>query len=105
MSDRTPLDAAVERLADRFRALPASRLTRVAADGLTLVRELSTAAQRLERPGARPLLPPDDGMYVIGDQLAVVGHDLAAALAEAGDEGDEVLDWALRKVAELDRRL
>ncbi|WP_052852455.1 hypothetical protein [Streptomyces avicenniae] len=90
MPDQTPrpspdvLDAAVDRIADRVRPLPESALRRgVAARGLTLARELSRRAQLLERPDAPPRELPDDGMYVVGDQIAVAGHDLAYALRAA----------------------
>lgn len=104
MLECAPLRSAVERLADRFRAMPLSRLRRVAGDGLALARELSAAAQRLELPDREPELMPDDGVFVIGDQIAVAGHDLAAAL-EARPERHDVLERALRDVAEADRAL
>jgi hypothetical protein len=102
MSDSTAVRIAVERLADRFRALPASRLSRVAGAGLALARDLAASAQRLERPDRAPLLMPDEGIYPVGDQLAVAGHDLAAAL-ESHPERDDVLPDVLRKVTEVDR--
>lgn len=104
MSDRAPLRTAVERLADRYRAMPVSRLRRVAGDGLALARELSAAAQRLELPDREPLLMPDDGNFVVGDQIAVAGHDLAAAL-DAHPGRHDVLAEALRKVADISRCL
>jgi hypothetical protein len=104
MLDCAPLRTAVDRLADRFRALPLSRLLRVAEEGLTLARGLSAAAQLLELPGRDPLLIPDDGVFVIGDQIAVAGHDLATALEGHPDRHDVLAD-ALREVAEVDRLL
>lgn len=103
MSDSTPLRIAVERLADRFRALPASRLHRVAEAGRALARDLSATAQRLELPGREPKLMPDDGIYVVGDQLAVAGFELAAALEAhpGGHDPSGLRDEALRKVAEV----
>jgi hypothetical protein len=86
MLDTTELDEAVERLADRLRRLPESRLNDgAAAAGLELARELTTRAQLLEQPSApvRPL--PDAGPFAAGDQLAVTGHDLAEALRRHGD--------------------
>ncbi|MDF3293709.1 hypothetical protein [Streptomyces silvisoli] len=104
MLDCAPLVTAVERLADRFRALPQSRLRGVAEAGLDLARELSCAAQRLELPDREPLLMPDDGVYALGDQIAVAGHDLLAALA--GHPGrHDVLDQALRSVAKVEELL
>jgi hypothetical protein len=100
MPDSTPLHTAVDRLADRLRALPASRLRRVAPAGLALARDLSVTAQRLELPDREPRLMPDDGIYVVADQLAVAGHELSAALA-AHSERHDLSEDALRKVAEV----
>ncbi|MEO3750318.1 hypothetical protein [Streptomyces sp. B6B3] len=78
------LDAAVDALSDRLRVLPESRLRRdAAAAGLALARELSRRAQLLERPGRPPAELPDIGIYAVGDQVAVAGHDLAEALRAA----------------------
>ncbi len=90
MPDATLLLEAVDLLADRFRAMPQSRLHAAAADGqgaraavgLALARELAAAAQLLEEGEAASPRPfPDAGAFAVGDQLAVAGHDLAAALA------------------------
>ncbi|MFI7314455.1 hypothetical protein [Streptomyces hygroscopicus] len=84
MDDVTPLLTAVDRLADRLRALPQSLLRAgAAAEGLALARELSLRAQRLEEPGTPPRIMPDAGMFVVADQVAVAGHDLAHALERA----------------------
>lgn len=90
MDDATPLLRAVDRLADRLRALPQSRLRQgAAAEGLALARELSVRAQLLEEPGSPPRIMPDAGMFMIADQVAVAGHDLAHALERApGDAAD-----------------
>ncbi|MFE7188435.1 hypothetical protein [Kitasatospora sp. NPDC057595] len=91
--DEKTLVEAVDALADRFRAMPQSRLlgsvaghpSRAAA-GLTLARRLAAAAQAAEaaRSGGGAGGPlrelPDAGAFAVGDQLAVVGHDLAVAL-------------------------
>ncbi|UNS97411.1 hypothetical protein MMF93_13570 [Streptomyces tubbatahanensis] len=100
--DTRALTDAVERLADRLRAAPQSALTRgAAADGLALARELAALAQRLEFgavSAARRTLP-DAGVFAVGDQLAVAGHDLAVALEEAPDaEAEPALAEALRAV-------
>ncbi|MFJ7271446.1 hypothetical protein ACIQV3_33215 [Streptomyces sp. NPDC099050] len=105
MLDTSPLTAAVERFADRLRAAPQSRLQQGAAEvALDLARELSLRAQRLEAAaagggdagdageaaGAAPARTmPDAGIFVVGDQLAVAGLDLAEALyaAAAGSGG------------------
>ncbi|URN14305.1 hypothetical protein LUW77_12120 [Streptomyces radiopugnans] len=82
----TPLLTAVDRFADRLRAMPQSALARgAAAEGLGLARELADRAQRLESHGRAPHELPDAGLFAVGDQLAVAGHDLAEALREAGE--------------------
>ncbi|WPB92755.1 hypothetical protein R8789_28055 [Streptomyces malaysiensis] len=84
MDDVTPLSTAVDRLADRLRALPQSRLRAgAAAEGLALARELSLRAQRLEEPDTLPRIMPDAGLFVVADQVAVAGHDLVHALERA----------------------
>jgi len=99
MSDQKSLTAAVDRLADRFRAMPQSRLHAAvpgypsrAAAALALARRLAATALELEGEPAREL--PDAGAFAVGDQLAVVGHDLAAAAAGRPD----LLTWALADV-------
>lgn len=121
--DTSPLTAAVERFADRLRAAPQSRLQQGAAEvALDLARELSSRAQGLEAAaagagdaegaaGAAPARTmPDAGIFVVGDQLAVAGLDLAEALhaaaaaAAVGPAPDtakapsEMLDEAVRLV-------
>ncbi|MFD5561868.1 hypothetical protein [Kitasatospora griseola] len=98
------LTAAVDRLADRFRAMPQSRLLGVvpghpsrAAAVLALAGRLADAARALE--GLPPLPVPDCGAFAVGDQLAVTGHDLAAAAADRPD----ALAAALDDVADTDR--
>ncbi|MCF6526082.1 hypothetical protein [Streptomyces sp. JJ36] len=89
MLDPTPLNLAVDRFADRLRALPQSALLRgAAAEGHALARELAGRAQRLEFPGRAPRELPDAGPFAVGDQVAVAGHDLAEALATAGTEAE-----------------
>src|SRR5436305_13091541 len=90
MSEATAalLDA-VDHLADRFRAMPQSRLLAAvpgypsrAAAGLALARQLASRAQLLEKPAVgAPRAFPDAGAFAVGDQIAVAGHDLLAALA------------------------
>ncbi|MEU8432787.1 hypothetical protein AB0F18_07690 [Streptomyces sp. NPDC029216] len=115
MLDTSPLTAAVERFADRLRAAPQSRLQRgAAAEALELARELAVRAQRLEDPsGAAPeRVMPDEGVFVVGDQLAVAGADLAEALrAAAQGEGadsakapSEMLDEAVALVERAEVR-
>ncbi len=91
MDDVTAFLADVDRLADRLRALPQSRLgPGPAAEGLALARELALRAQRLEEPDGAPRTVPDAGVFVVADQVAVAGHDLAHALGwEPADVGRE----------------
>lgn len=78
--DTTLLLTAVHALADKLRALPESALRRGAAErGHALAGELVRRAQLLEFPGQPPRELPDAGIFAVGDQLAVAGHDLAAA--------------------------
>ena len=80
------LHAAVDAVADELRALPESRLRRgAAARGLALARELAARAQRLEDPAGPVRELPDVGLYAVGDQVAVAGHDLAHALGQLPD--------------------
>ncbi|MCX4629508.1 hypothetical protein [Streptomyces sp. NBC_01443] len=118
MLDTSPLTAAVERFADRLRAMPQSRLQQgAAAEALELARELSVRAQALEAPeqaeGAAPARNmPDAGVFVVGDQVAVAGLDLAEALraaaaeepAETAKAPSEVLDEAVRLVEQAEVR-
>ncbi|MFF2657725.1 hypothetical protein ACFVUH_10230 [Kitasatospora sp. NPDC058032] len=129
--DEKTLVEAVDALADRFRAMPQSRLLGAvpghpsrAAAGLALARRLAAAAQAAEaarsgggaaRSGGGAGGPlrelPDAGAFAVGDQLAVVGHDLAVALdalpadavvapADGAATAEEVRARALRWLAE-----
>ncbi|MEV0987657.1 hypothetical protein [Streptomyces sp. NPDC049949] len=118
MLDTSPLTAAVERFADRLRAMPQSRLQRgAAAEALELARELSVRAQALEAPrrgaGAAPAREmPDAGVFVVGDQVAVAGLDLAEALRAAAEDPlgppgtakapSQMLDEAVRLVEQAE---
>ncbi|MCY0917979.1 hypothetical protein OS965_07245 [Streptomyces sp. H27-G5] len=120
MLDTSPLTLVVERFADRLRAAPQSRLQRgVAAEALELARELAVRAQRLESAagaagaGAAPeRVVPDAGIFVVGDQVAVAGLDLAEALrattaAPAPDDAkapSAMLDEAVRLVEQTEIR-
>ncbi|MBD3934483.1 hypothetical protein IF129_23330 [Streptomyces chumphonensis] len=85
MLDVTPLTTAVDALADRLRAMPQSALRRGAsARALELARDLADRAQRLEEPDRPPRELPDAGLFAVGDQVAVAGHDLAEALRADG---------------------
>jgi len=74
--------AAAHRLADRFRAMPQSRLLAPvegsvsrAAAGLALARELARLARA-------PRELPDAGPFAVGDQIALTAHDLVADAPE-----------------------
>ena len=86
MPDPTPLLAPAERLADRFRSMPQSKLTQFAPLGLGLARRLADLAQQLEGLPVREL--PDAGVFAVGDQIALAAHDLAAALAGTGSAAE-----------------
>ncbi|MGJ7417084.1 hypothetical protein AB9128_14715 [Streptomyces cinereoruber] len=106
MLDTSDLTAAVERFADRLRAVPQSRLQRgAAAEGLALARELAVRAQRAEDPDREPRTMPDAGVFAVADQLVVAGSDLAEALrtAPAGPRAGE-LDEAVGLVREAAER-
>ncbi|WP_329195794.1 MULTISPECIES: hypothetical protein [unclassified Streptomyces] len=116
MLDTSPLTAAVERFADRLRSAPQSRLQRgAAAEALELARQLASRAQRLEdaardpRGAAPARVVPDEGVFVVGDQVAVTGQDLAEALrgvreGESGTAPSEILDEAVRLVEQAELR-
>ncbi|MCE7083526.1 hypothetical protein LZF96_26165 [Streptomyces sp. ST2-7A] len=88
----------MERLADRLRRLPESRLRQGAAgEGVRLARRLAALARRIEGVGPDPAELPAIGVFAVGDQLAVTGHDLSRALRDLGDapEAREALAEAL----------
>jgi hypothetical protein len=105
--DRTvELVALVEDLADRYRRMPQSRLNlRFRATGRRFppagrtraqaARELADRIVAATGEGAGPL--PEEGEFVVGDQLAVAVHDLAAA----GGGGVEVVRELLADAKEL----
>ncbi|MFJ2959853.1 hypothetical protein OG896_24290 [Streptomyces sp. NBC_00669] len=101
MSDRTALHTAVDRLAGRLRSLPQRRLQGgAAAEALELARWLAVQAETLEFPDRAPHRMPNDGMFIVGDQLAVAGHDLAMALGSVEpDRAAAVVTEALERVA------
>ncbi|MFF8958971.1 hypothetical protein [Streptomyces sp. NPDC014894] len=99
MLDTTDLTAAVERLADRLRAAPQSRLQRgAAAEALGLARELALRAQRVEAPDEPPRIMPDAGVFAVADQLTVAAEDLAEALRTAPSRRQAEVDEAARLV-------
>ena len=108
MPDPEPLLNAVHRLADRFRSMPQSRLLPRAGEGLALAGRLAEAARKLESPHERPRTVPFTGAFAVGDQIAVTGNDLAAAIAARPAEDPEAvqaLSEALRDVTATARRV
>ncbi|WP_340561003.1 hypothetical protein [Streptomyces sp. GSL17-111] len=104
MLDVTPLMTAVDALADRLRSMPQSALRRGAsARALELARDLAVRAQRLEEPGRPPRELPDAGLFAVGDQVAVAGHDLAEALRADGTP--QALADAVERVSATTRAL
>ncbi|MFI0719061.1 hypothetical protein [Streptomyces sp. NPDC021224] len=98
------LGAAVERLAGRLRALPQRRLQAgAAAAGLELARWLDREAQLLEFPGREPYVMPDEGVFVVGDQLSLAGRELLAVAASPGHGA--LLAEAREKVAKAAREV
>ncbi|NUS12266.1 MAG: hypothetical protein HOY69_12845 [Streptomyces sp.] len=92
------LSAAVERLAGRLRSLSQRRLQAgAAATGLDLARWLDREAQLLEFPGREPYVMPDEGVFVVGDQLSLAGRELLAVAASA--EHGALLAEARERVA------
>jgi hypothetical protein len=97
MLDCAPLLNAADRLSGRFRSLPQSRLRgAVAETGLELARWLAAESQRMESPGEPVRLMPDDGIFTVGDQIAVAAHDLAAALTERPEFADRLTAAVIR---------
>nr|WP_241265960.1 hypothetical protein [Streptomyces boncukensis] len=101
------MTTAVDRIADRLRALPQSALRRgAAAEGLALARDLAVRAQRLEFPGEPPRPMPDAGVFAVGDQVAVAGADLVEALRRLPTaEAEPLLAEAVTEVAAATRRI
>ncbi|WP_329567041.1 hypothetical protein [Kitasatospora sp. NBC_01266] len=96
----------LDRLADRFRAMPQSYLLGAApghssraAAGLSLARQLAGWAQQVEEgEGVRVREIPDAGVFAVGDQLSVAGHDLVTALAQTPTAAPGLLAEAVAAV-------
>jgi hypothetical protein len=103
----------LERVADRLRTLSQARLAAAvpgaesrAAAARVVAQRLADAAARLAEEPTRTLPTLSD--LAVGDQLAVCGHDLVAAMQPAGAEsGPDVLEVISGSRADLDdlRRL
>lgn len=97
------LRAALEQAAERLRRLPESRLRRgAAARGRALADELTRRAQLLEEPGpgGGTRRVPDAGLWAVGDQITVTGHDLLRAIARLADGGQGGRGCAERELRE-----
>jgi hypothetical protein len=126
-STRAELAAEVRRVADRLRTLSEAKLAGPlpphpsrSAGGRALAQALAVAAQGIEdraladEPQWRPVPVLSD--LIVGDQVAVTGHDLIALLDSAGPEetvwspgarrtAGEVVTDATAQVAALRRAL
>ncbi|KWW99133.1 hypothetical protein LI90_767 [Carbonactinospora thermoautotrophica] len=85
--DLEKLAAEIRRVSGRLRSMPLARLTddRVSAVRrvIQLLAELAQGAEERAADGPpRWRTVPALGRHALGDQLAVVGHDLVAALRE-----------------------
>jgi hypothetical protein len=105
-SPRRRLAWEIDAVADRFRGLSAARLSRAfppyesrAAAGRELAQTLADAAagvanrDDVEAPAARHL--PTVGVFAVGEQIAVTGHDLVAELADVAD--DDLVWWGTER--------
>ncbi|MFJ3220628.1 hypothetical protein ACIPLC_32485 [Kitasatospora sp. NPDC086801] len=106
MHDVQLLVEAVDSLADRFRSLPQSKLLGAvpgyesrAAAALALARRLAALALAAEGGPEREF--PEAGAFAVGDQLAVAGHDLAAALAALPEDAEVALPEGPEAVSEV----
>jgi hypothetical protein len=92
-----PLADAVSRLASVYRSLPQSKLLGQLPDGRpravaghALAALLARAGQGVEERalGSAPVwrTVPFDGVFVVGDQIAVTGYDLVVGLRGVGAE-------------------
>ena len=99
-----PLTQAVARLAASYRGLSQSKLLALLPDGRSraeagyrLAALLAMFGQGVEEraldvpPTWRSL--PFDGVFIVGDQIAVTGHDLVAGIA--GLDGLDELVWTV----------
>ena len=88
---RAEIEADVRRVAERLRTLSEAQLTAEAAPystraagGRAVAQKLAEAAQAIEErhSGAEPQwrAVPELTAFAVGDQLAVMGHDLVVAL-------------------------
>ncbi|MBS2965186.1 hypothetical protein KGA66_19200 [Actinocrinis puniceicyclus] len=99
-----PLTQAVAFLAATYRSLPQSKLLTLLPDGRSRARAghrfaelLAAMAQGVEER-ARETAPqwrelPFDGHFIVGDQIAVTGHDLVAGMRALGDLDEPV--WSV----------
>ncbi|MGH3417460.1 MAG: hypothetical protein ACRDSS_13405, partial [Actinocrinis sp.] len=104
-----PLTRAVAQLAGAFRALPQSKLLGPVTDGRSRAEAghrfaalLAAFAQGVEERESR--IPPAwrklpfDGVFIVGDQIAVTGYDLVTGLRALGDLDGPVWSADRRRV-------
>lgn len=109
-----PLTRAVALLASSYRSLPQSKLLGVLPDGRSRAEAghrfaalLAALGQGVEERASR--VPPRwrdlpfDGAFIVGDQIAVTGHDLVAGMRAMGDLDELVwsVDGGRVKAAEV----
>lgn len=80
-ADAADLARMAERVGDRLRHLPARRLHDIEPEVRVLLDDLAGLARAAEGRAPRPL--PRASVAAFGDQLAVLGRDIAAALEAA----------------------
>jgi hypothetical protein len=97
--DADDLARAFAHVADRLRHLAPARLAPVVDDVRAEVRGLARLALRAEGRSDQPL--PDVAATALGDQVAVLGHDLTQALGARPDGA--LLDQARRVLVSLRR--
>ncbi len=111
-ADRERLAAQLERTVDRLRTLGLARMAASFEPEPTRADAARGVAQRLEdlaadAEGREPRTLPRLADAAVGDQVAVCGHDLLAALASGSGvvEGQSVAGAAADLLLDLRRRL
>lgn len=90
-------DELLTRVVDRLKHLDEARLGRIERIARQCVQSLADQVSEIE---GRPLqVVPDDGVFVLGDQLAVMGHDLVAT------NKDSAIAYGLETLREFKKEL
>ena len=82
-SSRSEADVELDRVVQRLRTMPLTRLALHAGSARDLAQELADRAAELS--GATRHVVPDVGDAAVGDQVAVTGRDLLALEPPAAD--------------------